>query len=139
MSKLSPSPESKFPNIPNLDFYETDNNALYFSASDYITKSGTKNGLSVDDFFAKFESQIDALCETTEIPHEELKVVDENGNVFLEECLAIPFLMYAEPWLGPYLYLRMEELLRFGVAISDNMARYFYETRFEHDTAAPSK
>jgi hypothetical protein len=131
MPQFTISPENKFPVVPNMDFYETDKNSLYFSASDYIANSETKNSLSVEDFFTKFESLIETLCETTGIPRAELRVDDEKGNIFLEECLAIPFLIYAEPSFGPYLYLRMEELLRFGVTINDNVAKYFYESRFE--------
>jgi hypothetical protein len=129
--KLNRCSEVKFPDIGDLHFYESEDNFLFFDATHYIGKSEANERLNVDDFFSAFDHLIGALCETSGISRDRLIVNDGMGNVYLEECLAIPFLMYVERWFGPYLFLRMEELLRFGVTLNDNMTRYLYETRFE--------
>ncbi len=136
--RFTPCSEAKFNDIPDLHFYESEGVFLYFDATHYFERSKMKERFSVEDFFTTFDYLIGSICETSGIGREELCTRDEKGHFYLEECLAIPYLMYVERWFGPYVFLRMEELLRLGVTLNDNMTRYLYESRFDHSpTEAP--
>ncbi|MDR2890346.1 MAG: hypothetical protein LBV18_01875 [Alistipes sp.] len=127
---LTPCSESKFPNVPALKFFEAEGDLLYFGATHYL--NGMEDGatLSVADFMLKFDYQIEAICQTSEISRDGLAVTDDTGGVYLDECLVIPFLMYAEEWFGVYVCHRMEELLQVGVTLNDDLTRFLYESRF---------
>lgn len=129
--KLTPCNESKFPDIPDLKFYRTEDELYYFDAENYLGRSDPPSGRSIEEFLATFDFQISAIADGNGIPPEDVLVANDSGDKFLEECLFVPFLTYVDPGLGPYLVLRLEELLRFGFTINDNMAQYFYKTRFE--------
>jgi hypothetical protein len=127
---LTPCSESKFPNVPALKFFETEGNMLYFGATHYFEGMEGGEELSVADFLKKFDYQIEAICHTSEISRDGLAVTDGAGGVYLDECLVIPFLMYAERWFGVYLCHRMEELLQVGVTLNDDLTKFLYESRF---------
>lgn len=128
---LSPCGEGKFPTIPDLKFFRTDNDLFYFDAAGYLKNIQNQQPLNIDDFFSTFDFLTELIVEAHGIDREDLCVVDENGIVYLEECLAIPFLIYTERWFWAYLVARMEDLLMFGVTINDSLARHFYHARFE--------
>lgn len=129
--RLSPCKNGKFPDIPDLRFYQTEDDLFYFNATHCLGKADPGTEHSISDFLAKFDYLIGTLCQSNKITGEELLVQDAAGAVYLEECLAIPFMAYIDPWFGPYIVERMEELIRFGFTINDNFCRFFHKTRFE--------
>lgn len=132
--QLSPLGENRFPDIEGLKFYEAQGEQLCFDASGYLASLGTENRLSIEDFFVRFAYFVEVLCETLGIAREELSVTDDKGGIYLDECLTIPFLTYTQRWFGPWVFLRAEELLRFGFTVNDAMADYFHATRFAEST-----
>ena len=135
--KLTPCKEGKFPDIPGMDFYESGEDMLYFDAAKYIAGQNAGKGLSIEDFFAKFNYLVDAFCRVGGITRQEMTVEDEKGVVYLDECLAVPFIMYVEPWFVPYLFLRMEEMLLYGFTIGDSLLRHLFSVRFENAPLQP--
>ncbi len=129
--KLAPCEEGKFPDIPGMDFYGSGEGVLYFDAAKYLAGQNAGEGLSVEDFFSKFDYLVDAFCRVGGITHGEMTVEDGTGVVYLDECLAVPFLMYAEPRLVPYLFQRMEEMLHYGFVIGDSLLRHLHSLRFD--------
>ncbi|MDR2883176.1 MAG: hypothetical protein LBU98_05300 [Alistipes sp.] len=127
---LTPCSESKFPNVPALKFFEAEGDLLYFGATHYLNGMEGGEPLNVAEFLKKFDYQIEAICHTSEILRDGLTVTDDTGNIYLDECLVIPFLMYAEEWFGVYVCHRMEELLRVGVTLNDDLTKFMYESRF---------
>lgn len=130
-AKLSPCREVKFPDIPDLKFFKTEADLYYFDATGYLKNSKPEDGKNIEHFFTAFAFQIGAIQESNGIGEAALRIHDDAGNEYLEECLALPFMEYVNRWFGPYLIDRMEELIRFGFSVNDNMARFFYEARFE--------
>ncbi|MDR2890568.1 MAG: hypothetical protein LBV18_03055 [Alistipes sp.] len=125
--KLSPLGESRFPDIPGLKFYEAEGGLLYFDTSHRLAALGPETGLSVGDFFTRFDFFVGTLCEALAVGQESLAVGDGNSDhVYLDECLIVPFLAYTERWFAPWMFLRVEELLRLGFTVNDDMARYLY-------------
>ena len=129
-TKLFPCTEDKFPDIPDLKFYRTNADLYYFDASHFIQKAPLHEKLSVENFRKVFSYLIGTLTEASGIDEADLYIRDDSGSEFLEESLAIPFLAYVDRSFGPYMIERMEELIRFGFSINDNMAQFFYQTRF---------
>lgn len=132
-AKLFPCTEDKFPDIPDLKFYRTDADIYYFDATHFIQKAPLHEKLSVENFRKVFSYLISALTEASGIDEADLYIRDDSGKEFLEESLAMLFLSYVDRWFGPYLIERMEELIRFGFSINDNMAQFFYKTRFANN------
>lgn len=132
--KLSPCPENKFPDIPDMKFYRTDDEQFYFDATHCLTKVDSQAKYGVDDFLVKFDYLIETLCESNSLTKDAMTVTDGSA-VFLEECLAIPFMTYIDRWFGPYIIERIEELVRYGFTISDSYCRFFHATRFEESTS----
>lgn len=128
--KFYPCTEDKFSDIPDLKFYRTDADLYYFDATGFIKKAPHPENLGVESFLKVFSYLIDAIRETNGIDAGDLYIRDDSGMELLEESLAIPFLAYVDRRFGPYLIERMEELIRFGFSINDNMAQFFYQTRF---------
>lgn len=131
-AKLFPCEEDKFPDIPDLKFYRTDTDLYYFDATHFMKKAPLQENLSVENFRKVFSYLIGAVIEASGIDDADLYIRDDKGTEFIEESLAMLFLSYVDRWFGPYLIERMEELIRFGFSINDNMAQFFYKTRFEH-------
>lgn len=131
--RLTPCRENKFPDIPDLRFYRTEGDLFYFDATHCLSKGRTGIGYSIEEFLTRFDHLIDSLCMSNGIAKEELAVQDDSGRLFLEESLAIPFMVYIDPWFGPYIIERMEELVRYGFTISDHFCRFFSQTRFGDD------
>lgn len=129
--KLYPCAEDKFPDIPNLKFYRTDRDLFYFDATGFIKQAPNQDKLSIAHFFKAFGYLIDSIILTSGIDRGDLYMKADSDIEYLEECLVIPFLAYVDRGFGPYLIERMEEVLRFGLSINDNMAQFFYKTRFE--------
>lgn len=135
--RLTPCVESKFPLVEGLRFFhDTDSDLYYFNATEPLLRADAGKGLGVERFFSLRECLITPLMEMNGLSRERLCVRDTEGNVYLEECLVIPFMAYVESWFWPYMVLRMEELLSLGVTLSDDMTRLFYRTRFGQDAEA---
>lgn len=129
--KLHPADESKLPDIPELKFFCADVDLYYFNAGEFLKKSKSRPGTSIPDFLNSFQFLIQALRETNNLEEADLYVSDITGNEYLEECLTLPFLAYVERSFGPYLFERMEELLRYGFSVNDPMIKFLYQTRFD--------
>lgn len=132
-TKLSPCAESKFPDIADLKFYRTEADLYYFDATHLVGKAPFNEKLSIGNFREVFSYLIDALTEASGITAADLYIRDDSGTEFLEESLAMLFLSYVDRSFGPYMIERMEELIRFGFSINDNMAQFFYHTRFSNN------
>lgn len=128
---LTPCAESKFPMIEGLRFFhDTVHDLYYFNATEPLSRADAGERLSIEGFFSGLDCLISPLMELNDLSRERLAVRDPKGNVYLEECLAVPFMTYVESWFGPYMVLRMEELLSLGITLGDDMIRLFYRTRF---------
>lgn len=130
-TKMNPCSDDKFIDIPNLKFYRTDADLFYFDATNLLKDCPPQEGLGIEAFFKAFSYLIDAIKERNDLGEDDLHVSDDTGKEYLEECLVIPFLAYVDRRFGPYMVERMEELMRFGFSINDNMAQFFYKTRFD--------
>lgn len=129
-AELTPCTESKFPLVEGIRFFHDRKTGLYyFNASEPLLCADNAS-LSIEGFFSRLDCLITPLIETHGLEREILSVKDGSGEVYLEECLVIPFMTYVEPWFGPYMILRMEELLSLGVTLSDEMTRLLYQARF---------
>ena len=122
--------EYKFPDIPDMRFFETEEKLLYFNATHCIDKHAPTEQKTVSDFMVKFEYVIQTIQQSANLTDDDVAVQDEAGTVYLEESMALPFLWYLEGWFGPYLIDRAEDMLRYGFTINDNMLRFFYHNRF---------
>lgn len=131
--KLFPCAENKFPDIADLKFYRTDADLYYFDATRFLKKSPFREKLSIENFREVFSYLIGTLTEASGIDEADLYIRDDLGSEFLEESLALLFLAYVDRSFGPYMIERMEELIRFGFSINDNMAQFFYKTRFPNN------
>lgn len=132
-AKLFPCAENKFPDIADLKFYRTDADLYYFDATHFIKKAPFNENLSVENFREVFSYLIGTLTEASGIDEADLYIRDDSGSELLEESLAMLFLAYVDRSFGPYMIERMEELIRFGFSINDNMAQFFYKTRFSNN------
>lgn len=115
-----------------MKFYRTDADLYYFDATHFMKKVPLQENLSVENFRKVFSYLIGAVIEVSGIDDADLYIRDDAGTEFLEESLALLFLSYVDRGFAPYLIERMEELIRFGFSINDNMVQFFYKTRFEH-------
>lgn len=132
-TKLFPCAEIKFPDIPDMKFYRTEADLYYFDATHFVKKAPRPEKLSIGNFQEVFSYLIDALTEASGIAATDLYIRDESGTEFLEESLALLFVAYVDRSFGPYMIERMEELIRFGFSINDNMAHFFYQSRFANN------
>lgn len=129
--KMIPCEENKFQDIPNMRFFRAENGNAYFDATLLLEKNAPKTGKNIEQFHKLFEYQTKTLCDANAVTKDDVWVKDNAGHDYLHECIALPFLTYVDPWFGPYLNDRMEEMIRFGMTISDNMLQYFCKCRFE--------
>lgn len=135
---LTPCAESKFPLIEGLCFFhDAVNDLYYFNATEPLARADPNAGCSIEGFFSHLDCLITPLAQANGLTRETLSIRDPDGNIFLEECLVVPFMVYVESWFGPYMVMRMEELLSMGITLSDEMIRLFYRTRFGQQPACP--
>lgn len=135
MVKLCPCPVTKFPDIGDLKFFRSDVDLYYFNAGALLQKSEMKIGSGIVDFLDAFGYLIDAIRERNGLDERDLHVHDASGEEYLEECLVMPFLMYVDRGFGPYLFERMEEMMCYGFTVNDTMVKFFYDSRFDQQSA----
>lgn len=111
----------RYREFPDLLFGKLqDSQFFYFDATHYIQKKGDVRKHNIRDFQISFQHWITAAKKTYEIQPEDLMICDEaTGHILIDECLALPFLVYIDPGFGMYIMERISEMLINGVAVSD--------------------
>lgn len=107
------------PEFPELLFGTHVDNGRYFDATNYLKIKDPENKLSVEDFFQKFDFQIQAITHTYELAEEELVTINTTGHQLINGYLCYPFLSYVNPQFCVYINDVMDELFSTGTVISD--------------------
>lgn len=133
-SKFISVPDEGYPEIPNLIYYRSSENGIYFDAIYYLKQSGLMGQRNVDDFFKQFSFPIDHMCYFMGLDKESVVLIDEEtGNTMISETLEFLFVCYVDAWYCRYVYERLRELHSFGFTVSDSHLAGFYAQRFQNE------
>lgn len=112
--------DTPLPEFPNLHFGTLNDGTRLFDATYLIKQQNPDNTLSVEDFFKKFDFQIQAIAKTYNLSVENLVRVNNQGHQLIYGCLCYPFLSYIEPQFCTYMNEVVDEMFTTGMVISDS-------------------
>lgn len=119
MKEVSSCDEVRFLEFPELKFGKSEDGSYYFDATHFIESEGDIRKHRVRDFEIGFHFWKAAVCETYSLKPEDIFIHDKNGNLLIEESLALLFVAYIDPPFGVYMLERISELLVRGIVVSD--------------------
>jgi len=106
--------------FPNLHFGTDKNGNRLFDATSYIQQQNLADTLSVEDFFKKFNFQIQAIAKTYKLSASQLACINQQGHQLIYGCLCYPFLSYVDPQFCAYMNEVIDEMFTTGIVISDS-------------------
>ena len=109
--------EQLIPEFPNLLFGTSSDGIEFFDATYYIQKQEPQKRVS--DFFADYRKQIEALCESYDIPMQSVLISNVNGHYLIDGNFVYLFIAFVEPTFLEYMCDRIHELFAKGVSVSD--------------------
>lgn len=112
--------DTPLPEFPNLHFGTDKDGRRLFDATAYLQQLNPANTLSVEDFFKKFEFQIQAIAKTYSLPVNGLVHINQQGHQLIYGCLCYPFLSYVDPQFCAYINEVIDEMFTTGIVVSDS-------------------
>lgn len=133
--KLIPCEDEKYPDMPDLRFYQAENNYRYFDATYYLSKNINPNySPSVKDFFEQFRFWVGPVIHGNSLSEEDVCVNGDNGNTYIEEAFSLLFILYVQPWRAMEMLRRLDEMFMYGITIADPLLEFLYQSRFPDKT-----
>jgi len=134
MIKVKPARMNRFQEFPELVFFETEENNIYFDATHYLEKAENNQKLSFRDFDLAFTFWKSAISSAYNISFSELVVLNKDDNhVLMDETLSLLFVAYTDPDFAVHLLERMTDMLVNGVVMSDSALMLLTKARFSRE------
>lgn len=122
--------EQLIPDAPLLLFGTHTDSSELFDATSYLNKNKNLTALSVEDFFAKFDYQINAIADSNRLDKQNLVYINAEGHQLINGSLCYLFLSYTNPQFCSYFNDMIGDLMTFGMAISDTYLLDLIDSRF---------
>lgn len=111
--------EVSIPEFPKLLFGTHSDGSRFFDATEYFTSKDPSKELTVEDFFVKFNFQIQAIAKTYDLKSGDFVLINKSGHQLINGAFCYPFLSYVDPQFCAYMNEVMDELFTKGFVMSD--------------------
>lgn len=123
----------RYAEFPELK-YGTNGEQNYCDVTQFLVDSGLSETHNINKFQRDYGALIIKSNKEYQIPPEDSVVVNvENNHILLAGELGLMFLMYTNPSFLCYSFERLDDMLTYGVAISDNKLHHEYNSRFPNE------
>lgn len=109
--------EQSFPEFPNLLFGQNETGQSYFDATHCLSKMTEPQPIHL--FFNQYRYQIKSICDTYNIPYDQVSLINEEGHHLIDGTFVFLFIAFVEQDFLAYMCDRMFELFAHGVSVSD--------------------
>ena len=131
--KLEKIDEDRFAEFPELLFFQSQDNIVYFDATHYTKTKQPDSTKNYSDFYNSFSLWIKAIQTVYDIQEEDLAVIDTNGHCMIEESLALLYVGYMDPMYLAYMIDRINEMHITGLVLSDTTLLLMIRNRFSRE------
>lgn len=119
---------SEFPQM----LFGTYNKRKVFDASFYLTSKNLTEQHFLN-FLKVFDFQIKVILHFYNIKEEDAFILNEEKHVLVDGSLCYQFISYCDPNFLPWVYQRIEELMKTGITVSDTFVLQQTMARFSRE------